>query len=276
MDAYVSSRQVLLLVAAASIIVVLVGIALSQPTTPAMSRYPLTGSAALVGATTPQASSSLDATFDFHLDEGLYAGQDTRLAADAQRALDYVSQRTGYQQKHRYRVAITVGAGCSIRGVAFPDGMVAQALSCGDIDSSQAIVILAHELVHLLTFDRYGVPPAVGSDLMLVEGVATYGAGQYWLGGHPDFRSYVHDQRAAGVAYPLTEGYGASDAETMNARYYQWASFVEFLKSLPDGDAKFDQLYISGDGHIGSSDYEGIYGQSLGNLEQAWISWLDS
>jgi hypothetical protein len=132
---------------------------------------------------------------------------------------------------------------------------------------------MAHEFAHQLAQDRYG-PAHLSADLILAEGVATWGAGEYWLSGQPDFRSFVRGQRAAGVFYPLATDYTGMGIGAMNALYYQWASFVDFLISSY-GRAKFDQVYIAGQGAPGSADYRGVYGKQLDVLEQEWQAWLD-
>jgi hypothetical protein len=144
--------------------------------------------------------------------------------------------------------------------------------TCPGIDEKRAVNILAHEMVHQLAHDRYG-PAHLNADLILLEGVATWGAGKYWLGGAPDFRSYVRAQRQSGISYPLAMSYSGLGVAGMNALYYQWASFVEFLIDTY-GRLKFDQLYVSGNSAPGSADYVGVYGKNLDQLQQEWIDWL--
>jgi hypothetical protein len=135
---------------------------------------------------------------------------------------------------------------------------------------------MAHEFVHQLAQDRYG-PAHLSADLILAEGVATWGAGRYWLGGTPNFRTWV---RGVGIQYPLTESYVDASGrnpsiKAMNTKYYQWASFVEFLIETY-GRAKFDQVYVTGSGLPGTSDYQGVYGKDMPTLEQAWTQWIQS
>ena len=62
----------------------------------------------------------------------------------------------------------------------------------------------------------------------------------------------------------------------MNALYYEWASFVDFLITTY-GREQFDRLYVSGGGGApGGADYAGVYGKELHALEAEWIAWLDS
>jgi hypothetical protein len=132
---------------------------------------------------------------------------------------------------------------------------------------------MAHEFGHQLEYDHYG-PKHIDADQLLCEGLATWAAGTYWLGGHPDFRSYVREQRAASGLSPLATGVGPEDFAAMNRMYYQWASFVDFLIASY-GRPQFDKLYVTGRSVAGSADYAGIYGKDLSALEQEWQVWLD-
>ena len=73
--------------------------------------------------------------------------------------------------------------------------------------------------MHQLQQDRYG-SQHLSADLILSEGMATWGAGVYWLGEHPDFRRYVRAQRTNGISYPLATHYAGRGVAVMNALYY--------------------------------------------------------
>ncbi|GAB4202265.1 MAG: hypothetical protein OHK0022_25290 [Roseiflexaceae bacterium] len=213
------------------------------------------------------------ADFDLSVDPGLYAGQHEALASEVQQALAYVTQRFGSAPSGRFTVAVIQEPGCGIHGLAYTDRRVVQVFTCPSIERRRAVAILAHEIVHQLAHDRYG-QPHLSADLILAEGVATWGAGSYWLGGQPDFRAFVRAQRAAGQFYPLATHYQGRSIAAMNALYYQWASFVDFLIATY-GRERFDQLYVSGNSAPGSANYQGIYGKPLDALEREWIDWLD-
>ncbi len=221
---------------------------------------------AIVGVALPSAR------FDTELDAGLYTGQRDTLSGELERALGYVSDRFGSGLSGRVKVVVAQTADCGLHGIAYTDVRTVQVFTCNDIAQPRAVAILAHEFVHQLEQDRYG-PDHLHADMILAEGAATWGAGSYWLGGQPDFRAYVREQRKAGVYYPLATNYSSLGIGAMNALYYEWASFVEFLIGQY-GRAKFDQVYLTGRSDPGSSDYRGVYGKDLGMLEQEWLAWL--
>lgn len=213
------------------------------------------------------------AQFDLSVGDGLYPDIRPELAERVQRALAYVSNRFGSGPSSRFAATLVREDDCGLHGVAYTDARQVQVFTCPSIDSTRAIAILAHEFVHQLEQDRYG-QAHLSADLMLAEGTATWGAGEYWLSGQPDFRAFVRQQRASGVLYPLATDYNGLGIGAMNALYYQWASFVEFLIGTY-GRAKFDQLYVTGKGGVSSSDYQGVYGKPLDVLEHEWLAWLD-
>ena len=207
------------------------------------------------------------------VDDGLYPTERPELTGDLNQALVYVSGRFGGGLSGPVTVSVLSDSGCGLSGIAYTDVRAVQVSSCPDIARGRAVAILAHEFVHQLQQDRYG-PPHLSADMILLEGMATWGAGAYWLGGQPDFRSYVREQRAAGTLYPLATSYSGLGIGAMNALYYQWASFVEFLVQAY-GREQLDRVYVTGHGDPGSADYAGVYGKDLGALEQEWLAWLD-
>lgn len=212
------------------------------------------------------------ARFDLRVADGLYPDERQALADDVQRTLGYVSTRFGSGPADRFEAALVSDGGCGLHGIAYTDVRQVQVFTCPRIARARAIAILAHEFVHQLEQDRYG-PAHLSADLILSEGAATWGAGEYWLGGQPDFRSYVRQQRQSGMFYPLATDYNGLGIGAMNALYYQWASFVEFLIGTY-GREKFDRVYITGHGGVNSSDYQAIYGKSFDTLEREWIAWI--
>jgi hypothetical protein len=236
---------------------------------PAVSTWRPAGSAPIAGPAAPLPSLPLVV----QVDPGLYEDERGELDADMQRALAYVSDRFGAPPGSMVTAALINDAGCGLSGVAYTDIRVMKVFSCPSIARDRAVAIMAHEFVHQLQQDRYGARH-LSADLILSEGMATWGAGSYWLAGQPDFRSYVRQQRAAGAFYPLATHYSGLGIGAMNTLYYQWASFVEFLLER-DGREKLDQLYVSGAGAPGSADYAGVYGVGLDVLEREWLAWLD-
>jgi hypothetical protein len=194
------------------------------------------------------------------------------LAAELERALAYVSARFGNGPSGRFRAAIQIDGGCGLHGIAYTDVRTVQTFTCNDISHDRAVTIMAHEFAHQLEQDRYGAAH-LQSDTILSEGAATWAAGKYWLGDIPDFRSYVRNQRRSGVFYPLATDYNGLGIGAMNALYYQWASFVEYLIGAY-GREKFDAVYVRGAGGFGSADYPAVYGKGLDALEGEWQAWI--
>jgi hypothetical protein len=214
--------------------------------------------------------------FDIFVENGLYSGERVELGAEVQQAFEYVSQRFGASSSARFKAAFAFDQQCSLHGITREDERIAQVYTCNDIPRDRAVAIMAHELVHQREYDRYG-QPHLNADIILSEGLATWAAGKYWLGGYADFRSYMREQSKASGLLPLTTNLAREDFSQMNQLYYQWASFVEFLIDNPEyGREKFDRLYITGRQSVGSADYVGVYGKDLSTLEQEWQTWLNT
>jgi hypothetical protein len=214
-----------------------------------------------------------DGPFDTLLERILYPDQHAQLAAEVRQAYDYVSAQFHVRSAARFKAAFAIDEQCGLHGLTRADEHIAQVFTCNDIPRSRAVAIMAHELAHQLEFEQYG-EAHLAADQILVEGMATWAAGEYWLGEYPDFRSYARDLRSAGDRPPLATDIGIEDVANMNRLYPQWASFVEFLITRYSRE-KFDQLYLTGHVSAGSADYMGVYGKSLDLLEQEWQSWLD-
>jgi hypothetical protein len=207
------------------------------------------------------------------LADGLYNGEEQeRLASDLDRALSYVVSRFGTGPSAPIIASIAADPGCGIHGIAYTDVRTTQVFSCQGIPRSRVVNIMAHEFVHQLAHDRYG-DRHLSADMILLEGVATWGAGSYWLSGQPNYRSFVHEMANSGALLPLATSYVGRSIGDMNTLYYQWASFVEFLIENY-GRERFDALYITGSSAPGSADFYGVYGKSLPQLEQEWQLWI--
>ncbi len=205
---------------------------------------------------------------------GSYSEEQARaLAAPLREALDYVSNRTELQLSAPVSILFDRRATCGLDGAAYTQQRVIILYACADLPLRRAVNIVAHELVHQLAHDHYGAAH-LQADLIMSEGFATWGAGKYWLGSEPDFRSFVQHNYASALL-PLNSDYrklGTIDA--MNRLYYQWASLADFLIAT-HGRSAFDQLYRSGQGMApNSADYSGVLGADLGQIEQQWQAWL--
>ncbi len=194
------------------------------------------------------------------------------LAAELERALAYVVERFGTAPSGAINTYVGLEPSCGLHGIAYTEVRTVQAFTCRDLPLSRAVNIMAHEYVHQLSHDRYG-EPHMRADLVLLEGVATWGAGVYWLGGAPDFRSFVRPWLERGEQLPLHESYVGLPVSDMNKLYYQWASFVEFLIEVYGRD-KLDQVYLTGQNYPASADYLGVYGKRFDELEAEWRAWV--
>lgn len=205
--------------------------------------------------------------------DGLFAAdQRARLDADLKRALDYVVQRFGTAPRGQINTYIGLEPTCGLHGIAYTEVRTVQVFTCNELPLARAVNILAHEYVHQLSHDRYG-DPHLHADLVLMEGVATWGAGAYWLGDAPNFRGFVRPWLERGENIPLHESYVGLPVSDMNKLYYQWASFVEFLIETY-GREQFDRLYLTGQNYPASSDYLGTYGKRFDELEVEWKAWV--
>jgi hypothetical protein len=227
------------------------------------------GTATPTSAPTIQPDASADA-FTLIVDDGLYPSEQDALGDDFKQALGYVAERFGSPPAGHFNAVVMREDSCFLRGVAHTEERTVQVTTCNGIERARAVSIMAHEFVHQLAQDRYG-PAHLSADLILAEGVATWGAGEYWLGDQPDFRSYVH---SVGIQYPLAQSYEGFGVNAQNAMYYQWGSFVEFLISTYGREA-FDRVYMAGKGAPGSADYQGVYGKGINVLEQEWQAWVN-
>lgn len=212
-------------------------------------------------------------TLDIVSAEGLLSpAEQQRLAADLDRALQDVVQRFGTAPADRIGVYVGLEPACGLHGIAYTDVRTVQVFTCPGLPLDRAVSILAHEFVHQLCHDRYG-DRHLSADLLLAEGVATWGAGPYWLGDAPHFRAFVRPWLESGAALPLGESYVGRPISDMNKLYYQWASFVEFLIER-DGREAFDRLYLTGQNAPASADYLGVYGRRFDELEAEWRTWV--
>jgi hypothetical protein len=115
--------------------------------------------------------------------EGLYAAEDqAQLATETEWALAYVSDRFGHTPAQPVSIDVQHDTGCQLNGAAYTEQRLVQVLTCPEIARNRVVNILAHELVHQLAHDRYG-DAHLQADMILLEGLATWGAGDYWLSG---------------------------------------------------------------------------------------------
>jgi hypothetical protein len=195
------------------------------------------------------------------------------LAIEIEHALYYGAERFGVRPSGRITTSIIQDESCPLHGAAFTSERRVQVVTCRDNGQQRIVNILAHEFIHQLAHDYYG-PAHLQADMILLEGLATWGAGTYWLGDQPSFRTFVRTHYPVEQRLPLATSYIGRSLYEMNLLYYQWGSFVEFLLDTY-GRERFDALYVSGARKPGSADYVGIYGKDLPTLEQEWQAWLE-
>lgn len=148
----------------------------------------------------------------------------------------------------------------TLRGHSFSRLRYFQVVVDNGIASAMQRYIVAHELTHLLAWNTFGVP----SSVLLSEGLAVY-AGLHFVG---DELLALHDFCAAYAqagALPRVSDDLAYQGHIRNLEHYYAAGcFVQFLIEQ-HGVAAFAQLYPTG-------DYASAYGQSLAELEAAWLA----
>lgn len=205
------------------------------------------------------------------VEQGVYADGGMALEGKLERTLDVVVERFGHAPHGPLVVRIEQEEGCLLNGLAETTKRTVTVWTCETIAPERVVTIVSHEMVHQLAHDYYGLEH-LRADLILSEGLATWGAGEYWLGGHSDFRSFVVTNYPEG-RLPLATHYRGRPIYEMNMLYYEWASFVEYLLQTYGREA-FDAVYVRGEKEPGSADYVGVYGKGLPELEEEWRVWL--
>lgn len=166
---------------------------------------------------------------------------------------------------------------CAIRGITFSHERRIHLYYAPDTPPQTTLAIVAHELAHELQHDRYGWEAHRQSDIILLEGQATWASGEFALGadGRPVWANRAIQALAEDRLLPLNTNLEADcRTGTRNSAYTGWASFVDFLITTY-GRERFDAVYQTGRGRDpGSSDYAGIYGKSITELDAEWRTWL--
>jgi len=207
---------------------------------------------------------------------GSYAGDQVgELAPEIEAALAYVEERTAIRLARTINIMFDRRtAACGLDAVAYTHVRTLVVYVCPDTRGQRVVNVLAHELVHQLAHDHFGAPH-LQADLLLSEGLATWGAGRYWLDGATDFRAFVA-ANYRGHLLPLdTAPHGDDSAARLNQLYYQWAAFVEWIMAEYGLDT-FERLYAAGAGRApGSAPYEAVLGLSLAEATTHWLHWID-
>ncbi len=200
------------------------------------------------------------------------------LAPQFEQAIDRVGERMGAHLSGRVALSFEPAqrGPCALRGLTLSHQRIIRLYYAPETPEQRVLAIVAHELAHELQHDYYGWLAHQKSDLILMEGQATWASGDYTLDsqGQPSWQSAAELALAKGELLPLDINLEADcRTPTRNSAYTGWASFVAFL--LRAGREHFDALYRSGRGHRpGTADYTGIYGKRLHDLDQDWRLWL--
>ena len=237
----------------------------------AVTPLPAAQAAVIQSSTADLRTAQLDVTFEIDA----YQNEREQLGQELQTALAYVQQRTHMQLLDRIHIIVTQDATCGFHGITYSDVRIIYIYTCATIPRQRIVNLAAHEYVHQLAHDTYG-PAHLQADLILSEGLATWGAGEYWLSGYPSFQAFLQAYQQQHALLDLATHYREVQSITeMNTLYYQWASFVEFLIQTY-GREQFDQLYQQGQAQApGSAPYQAIYGQDLALLQATWQAWLN-
>ncbi len=221
----------------------------------------------------------------------IYAGSNTfsheqiaEMGGQAEESLVYMQRRFDEWLTDRVSVGVyhPVNAPSSdTRGIAYTDSDVLFIYYAADEDLHNAVVILSHELAHQLQADAYGDDAQCRADIVLLEGLATWISGEYWLSlsDSTSWEEHSRELMAAGHgAHVLANGetfaYAASYTNSDTA-YELWAGFVQYLATTYGWDS-FNALYVSGCGREpGTADYEGIYGKSFDELTSEWRATME-
>lgn len=214
---------------------------------------------------------------DFYVGSGTFsADQVAEMAIKAEHALSYIQRRFSEQLDERVSVGVysrSQSPGRGTRGIAYTSGNNVRIYYGAGEDSYDALVILSHELAHALQAHTYGDDVQSRADTILLEGLATWISGEYWLSlsDAPSFQARARQLYQSGWRGSLTSFAGAGNSM---AAYEMWAGFVEYLANTYGWDT-VNQLYASGRGRAaGSSNYRGIYGKSLLELQAEWYATL--
>jgi hypothetical protein len=214
----------------------------------------------------------------YRIEGGLTITTLLNLAPLFEQAIDRVGARMGAHLSGRVALSFEpVQRGpCALRGQTLSHQRIIRLYYAPATPEQRVLAIVAHELAHEIQHDYYGWSAHQKSDLILLEGQATWASGDYALDsqGKPSWQSAAELALAEGKLLPLDVSLEADcRTATRNSSYTGWASFVAFL--LRAGRERFDALYRSGRDHRpGAADYTGIYGKSLHELDQDWRLWL--
>ncbi|RRR74407.1 MAG: hypothetical protein EI684_07210 [Candidatus Viridilinea halotolerans] len=258
------------------------------PPTPTLARREFNESAAMKVAPTsflPGRGPELPGEFvyagrriDVFVGRGTFAPAEVaELAAQAEHSLSYIQRRFATSLTQRVSVgvySVSQAPGSGTRGIAYTHGATNVHIYYNSYeDKHSALVVLTHELAHALQAEAYGKDAQSRSDLVLLEGLACWITGEYWLSlsDASSFQARARSLYHAGYNGNLA---GLANSSDTNAAYDMWAGFVDYLTRTYGWD-RFNILYANGRGRApGSADYMGVYGKSFRELQDEWYATL--
>jgi hypothetical protein len=214
---------------------------------------------------------------DFYVGRGSFSAEQVAdMAIKAEHALSYIQKRFAVTLSERVSVGVYAASQApsrGTRGIAYTYGSTNVRIYYrpGE-DQHDALIILSHELAHALQAEAYGREAQSRSDTVLLEGLASWISGEYWLAlsESDSFHQRARELYRAGYRGSLA----AMGRRNADVAYDMWAGFVDYLTRTYGWD-RFNLLYSSGRGRApGSADYLGVYGKSFGELAEEYYATL--
>ncbi len=250
---------------------------------PALSAAAPNQQALLVGQPAPRIGGELvvrTQSVDFYrLPGALTAAEIRDLSSEVEEIVAANATLVGTTLRGRVSLRFEPGYGgsCPLLGVAYTGNRFIEMYYSPGSNRDDVRAILAHELLHQLQHDYYGPGDHLSSDTILLEGMAVWGSHRYerTADGEPAYLERVRRAYQNGQRLSVTRN-APGNCRTPNRAglYDQWGAFTEFLIERY-GRARYDQVYASRNGRsYGSSNWRGVYGKSLGELEAEWVQWI--
>jgi hypothetical protein len=215
---------------------------------------------------------------DFYVGRNTFSADEVAaMSIKAEHVLSYIQKRFDVALSTRVSVGVypaSQAPGRGTRGIAYTygDTNVRIYYRSGE-DQHDALVILSHELAHALQAQAYGKEAQSRADTVLLEGLASWISGEYWLSlsDSSSFQERARELYHAGYSGNLA----AMGKKDLDVAYDMWAGFVDYLASTYGWD-KLNTLYVAGRGRApGSADYVGVYGKSFKELYTEWYATLE-
>lgn len=233
--------------------------------------------------------------FEFYVDGGYFPADVERFKIEAEKAFEYVSTRLNTSTEQKIPVIFRPPSSepCRARGM-FVSARPYRIFIFADEQTTeeQFLGVLAHETGHYL----HTIGDLPGTIWAFTEGIATWASADYWNAwqNSPSLAASVQRYREEGQFLPLYENFqtpqqsapqpttDVNDACLIrrNILYTEWASFLDYLIQQY-GWEKLHALFESPDSErrrreviFSPPDFEAIYGQSLNQLEAAWLEQL--